>query len=153
MLYPELYKSSSAFAPILNPTQCPWGKKAFSGPNGDDGYLKGGVEEGKGRDATELLKSLDKTRQLDIFIDYVRIVSLLLREFSLTKTDRVLVITSTRTDSCCLRTLMLSSKKRATRTSLFARKKVRGSSPHQTCLMEGRCCVQASTTAIGLFRL
>ena len=72
LLYPELYKSSSAFAPILNPTQCPWGKKAFNGPNGDDGYLKGGLEEGKGRDATELLKKADKSRQLDIFIDYVR---------------------------------------------------------------------------------
>lgn len=28
---PGKYQSVSAFAPICNPTQCPWGKKAFSG--------------------------------------------------------------------------------------------------------------------------
>jgi len=68
LLYPGLYKSASAFAPILNPTQCQWGKKAFSGPNGDDGYLKGGVEEGKGRDSTELIASA-KDRKLNILVD------------------------------------------------------------------------------------
>ena len=29
--YPNLYKSVSAFAPIANPSNCPWGEKAFSG--------------------------------------------------------------------------------------------------------------------------
>ena len=48
---PGMYKSVSAFAPIANPTKCPWGEKAFKG------YLNGGVEEGKKHDATELLKS------------------------------------------------------------------------------------------------
>lgn len=33
---PGLYESVSAFAPISNPTQCPWGKKAFQGYLGDD---------------------------------------------------------------------------------------------------------------------
>jgi pimeloyl-ACP methyl ester carboxylesterase len=28
---PEKYASVSAFAPICNPTKCPWGQKAFSG--------------------------------------------------------------------------------------------------------------------------
>lgn len=43
--YPDLYKSVTAFAPICNPTQVPWGQKAFQG------YLK---EDGKMHDATEL---------------------------------------------------------------------------------------------------
>ncbi|CAI6000110.1 unnamed protein product [Closterium sp. NIES-64] len=30
------YKSVSAFAPICNPTECPWGQKAFTGYLGDD---------------------------------------------------------------------------------------------------------------------
>lgn len=33
---PGLYKSVSAFAPIANPSECPWGQKAFSGYLGDD---------------------------------------------------------------------------------------------------------------------
>lgn len=33
---PQLFRSVSAFAPIAAPTQCPWGKKAFSGYLGDD---------------------------------------------------------------------------------------------------------------------
>src|SRR5690606_3014490 len=32
----EQYRSVSAFAPIANPMQCPWGHKAFSGYLGDD---------------------------------------------------------------------------------------------------------------------
>jgi len=46
------YLSASAFAPIANPTQCPWGDKAFKG------YLAGGLDEGKQYDATELLGQL-----------------------------------------------------------------------------------------------
>ncbi|XP_002415084.4 S-formylglutathione hydrolase [Ixodes scapularis] len=33
---PGMYKSVSAFAPICNPVNCPWGKKAFSNYLGDD---------------------------------------------------------------------------------------------------------------------
>jgi len=45
---PGAYASVSAFAPICNPTQVPWGQKAFQG------YL-GSVEAGKEYDATELV--------------------------------------------------------------------------------------------------
>lgn len=48
---PGMYKSVSAWAPITNPTKCPWGEKAFSGYLGDD------KEEWKKHDATELLKT------------------------------------------------------------------------------------------------
>jgi S-formylglutathione hydrolase len=47
---PGLYKSVSAFAPISNPTQCPWGEKAFKGYLGED------KEQWKKHDATELVK-------------------------------------------------------------------------------------------------
>ena len=33
---PGHYRSVSAFAPIANPSECPWGQKAFSGYLGDD---------------------------------------------------------------------------------------------------------------------
>lgn len=62
---PGAYKCISAFAPICHPTQSPWGEKAFKN------YLKGGVEEGKSFDATELLKQIGgaKKRTLSILID------------------------------------------------------------------------------------
>lgn len=58
------YRSASAFAPIANPTKCPWGQKAFNG------YLQGGCEEAMNQyDATELItKSKDPVH---ILIDYV----------------------------------------------------------------------------------
>ena len=34
--HPGMFKSLSAFAPIAAPTQCPWGRKAFSGYLGSD---------------------------------------------------------------------------------------------------------------------
>lgn len=34
--YPELYKSASAFSPIVAPSQVPWGQKAFTGYLGED---------------------------------------------------------------------------------------------------------------------
>ena len=34
--HPGLFKSVSAFAPITNPVNCPWGQKAFSGYLGED---------------------------------------------------------------------------------------------------------------------
>lgn len=47
---PGKYKSVSAFAPIANPSLCPWGEKAFKGYLGED------KEEWKKHDATELLR-------------------------------------------------------------------------------------------------
>lgn len=47
---PGMYKSVSAWAPIANPSRCPWGEKAFGGYLGDD------REAWKRHDATELVK-------------------------------------------------------------------------------------------------
>ena len=59
------YRSVSAFSPISNPINCPWGQKAFNG------YLKGGIEEAKERyDATELVQKIPKS-PVHILIDYV----------------------------------------------------------------------------------
>ena len=59
------YRSCSAFAPISNPINCPWGQKAFAG------YLQGGIEEAKEKyDATELIKKLGK-EPVHILVDYV----------------------------------------------------------------------------------
>lgn len=59
---PELFKAVSAFSPIVNPTQAPWGKKAFSGYLGDD------ESSWNQYDATELIKSGTK-RPDTILID------------------------------------------------------------------------------------
>lgn len=48
---PGIYKAASAFAPICNPSICPWGIKAFTG------YLGADQESWKQYDATELVKS------------------------------------------------------------------------------------------------
>ncbi|BGP11011.1 hypothetical protein JCM10049v2_006905 [Rhodotorula toruloides] len=56
------YLSASAFAPIANPTKCQWGEKAF------EGYLSGGVEEGKEYDANELIGQV-KGKELKILVD------------------------------------------------------------------------------------
>ncbi|PMD24069.1 esterase [Hyaloscypha hepaticicola] len=48
--YPGMYKSVSAFAPITNPSNCPWGEKAFKGYLGED------REAWKKHDATELIR-------------------------------------------------------------------------------------------------
>merc|ERR1739838_523871 len=47
---PGLHKSVSAFSPITNPLQCPWGQKAFKG------YLGGNEQLSKTYDACELAK-------------------------------------------------------------------------------------------------
>ena len=47
---PGMYKSVSAFAPICNPMNCPWGQKAFTG------YLGRDREKWNEWDATELVK-------------------------------------------------------------------------------------------------
>jgi len=48
---PKMYRSASAFAPISNPTQSPWGQKAFRNYLGDSNQ-----EAWKDYDAVELLK-------------------------------------------------------------------------------------------------
>jgi S-formylglutathione hydrolase len=48
---PSQFKSVSAFSPIVNPTECPWGAKAFAG------YLGADKASWKSYDACELLLS------------------------------------------------------------------------------------------------
>ena len=50
MLNPEKYSSVSAFSPICNPINCPWGQKAFTAYLGDD------KAKWKQHDASELMK-------------------------------------------------------------------------------------------------
>lgn len=59
---PGMYKSVSAFAPISNPSNCDWGKKAFSGYFGEDDQQRWAEH-----DATELL--LKFSGDTDILID------------------------------------------------------------------------------------
>ncbi|KAG6056808.1 hypothetical protein E4U17_001930 [Claviceps sp. LM77 group G4] len=61
MKNPGMYKSVSALAPVCNPCECAWGKKAFGG------YLGGGGKGWKEHDATELVKGWK--RRLDCLID------------------------------------------------------------------------------------
>ncbi|MCJ1394941.1 hypothetical protein MMC18_007822 [Xylographa bjoerkii] len=60
---PRAYKSVSAFAPIANPSNCPWGQKAFSGYFGADAK-----DQWKAHDATELIKRY-QGGPLDVLID------------------------------------------------------------------------------------
>jgi len=59
---PSSWAAVSALSPICNPTQVPWGEKAFKA------YL-GRLDAGKAHDATELLKGLDLSLFDDILID------------------------------------------------------------------------------------
>jgi len=59
---PGMYKSVSAFAPISNPSNCPWGQKAFSGYFGEDKK-----DQWAAHDATELLPKFPNAT--DILID------------------------------------------------------------------------------------
>ncbi|KAI9771811.1 MAG: hypothetical protein M1840_001581 [Geoglossum simile] len=59
---PGKYRSVSAFAPISNPSNCPWGQKAFQGYFGDENK-----DEWKKHDATELVKLYKGP--LDLLID------------------------------------------------------------------------------------
>ncbi len=62
--YPALFKSVSAFSPIVAPTQVPWGQKAFKGYLGDD------QDEWKNHDASELVRrTSDASLNPDILID------------------------------------------------------------------------------------
>ncbi|KAK2719940.1 hypothetical protein QYM36_005417 [Artemia franciscana] len=60
---PGLYKTVSAFAPIANPINCPWGQKAFSGYFGENNK-----EEWKNWDATELVKNYNGP-PIEILVD------------------------------------------------------------------------------------
>ena len=106
---PGKYKSVSAFAPIANPSKCPWGEKAFSG------YLND-KSEWADYDATELVKTWNGG-PLDILIDVVRTEILyplrdLLLYFLLTH-HRAHPTTSTTKASSCPRTSRKRHPKRA----------------------------------------
>jgi S-formylglutathione hydrolase len=58
---PELYRSVSAFSPIVNPTQVPWGRKAF------EGYLGKDEKRWRQHDAVCLIE--DGKRVKDILVD------------------------------------------------------------------------------------
>ncbi|KAI8807697.1 Alpha/Beta hydrolase protein [Cladochytrium replicatum] len=58
---PGVYKSVSAFAPMVNPTKVPWGEKAFTG-------FLGSVDAGKEYDATELVQRYAGP-SLDVLVD------------------------------------------------------------------------------------
>jgi S-formylglutathione hydrolase len=58
---PELYKSVSAFSPIVNPTVVPWGRKAF------EGYLGKDEKRWRQHDAVALIE--DGKRVRDILVD------------------------------------------------------------------------------------
>ena len=60
---PGRYQAVSAFSPIVAPSQCPWGEKAFSAYLGDDRELW------RQHDATELVKSAAQNLRLPILID------------------------------------------------------------------------------------
>lgn len=53
---PDRFRSISAFAPICNPMNCPWGRKAFSN------YLGNDRDGWRQYDAVELVKTLAHTR-------------------------------------------------------------------------------------------
>merc|ERR1711904_21868 len=59
---PFKYKSVSAFSPICNPINCPWGRKAFGG------YLGPSVDAWKEYDATELARKYQGPKK-EIFVD------------------------------------------------------------------------------------
>lgn len=60
---PGMYRSVSAFAPITNPSKCPWGTKAFSG------YLGENQESWKAYDATELVATNTASSPYPILVD------------------------------------------------------------------------------------
>ncbi len=59
---PDAYKAVSAFSPICNPCNCPWGQKAFSGYLGDD------LQAWKAHDACELIRGGTAVR-LQLLVD------------------------------------------------------------------------------------
>jgi S-formylglutathione hydrolase FrmB len=111
---PTLYKSVSAFAPIANPINCPWGQKAFSGYFGEDDQAKW-----KEHDATELVAK--HKGPLEILIDVVRFRFLTSRstiiEFSNVNPNRAPAITFTSRNNSSLR---ISSPQRRRQASTRA---------------------------------
>jgi hypothetical protein len=83
-----MYKSVSAFAPIANPINCPWGQKAFKGYFGEDQQQKW-----KEHDATELVKQWKGP--LEMLIDVVSIFCQWRMYRNLLTKSRVLATTST----------------------------------------------------------
>ncbi len=62
--HPNLFRSVSAFAPIVSPTRCPWGEKAFTA------YLGDNREAWKAHDASLLIETgAAKGHYDDILID------------------------------------------------------------------------------------
>jgi S-formylglutathione hydrolase len=62
--HPDLYKSASAFSPIVAPSKVPWGQKAFTG------YLGDNQQEWKSHDACELMENAgDRSGAPIILID------------------------------------------------------------------------------------
>lgn len=61
MKNPNIYSCATAFAPICNPIQCPWGVKAFTG------YLGTDKSTWKSYDATELVKQLSVRPEIVIY--------------------------------------------------------------------------------------
>jgi S-formylglutathione hydrolase len=61
---PTKFKTSSAFSPIANPINCPWGQKAFTN------YLGSDKESWKQYDTIELLKS-HMNERVNILVDVV----------------------------------------------------------------------------------
>jgi len=61
---PGLYESVSAFSPISNPINCPWGQKAFNGYFGSENK-----EAWKKWDATELIQEFKSDKKNPILID------------------------------------------------------------------------------------
>lgn len=59
--HPEMFTSVSAFSPITNPVNCPWGQKAFTAYLGDD------PAHWLAYDSVHLLK--DNTKQVPMLID------------------------------------------------------------------------------------
>jgi S-formylglutathione hydrolase len=60
---PERYRSISAFSPITNPVDCPWGQKALASYLGDD------QESWKSYDSCELIRHSADDSRLPILID------------------------------------------------------------------------------------
>jgi S-formylglutathione hydrolase len=61
--HPDLFRSVSAFAPIAAPSQCPWGKKAFSG------YLGADKAEWEQYDASALMRKSRAPFPAGILVD------------------------------------------------------------------------------------
>ena len=59
---PGRYRSISAFAPIVAPSQVPWGRKAFTA------YLGGAADDWKAYDTLELLKTASE--RLPLLVDF-----------------------------------------------------------------------------------